>query len=206
MHTYIHTYINSYTYVHTYTYVRTYVHIHKIYILYIFIIYVCTYRYTYTYIHIIIHACVHTRTWKHTHSHTHTHACFPFCLLLKPLWLFITLILYLIFSPHGLITGDASAVPSRRKSVTEGYPAVLDCLTDTSLPSSGNIMFSWSRDGINIKDNPRLTVLASGALFVRSSLRSDSGVYTCTANTFDSSGLVTYPGAKILLDVQCKFF
>lgn len=104
------------------------------------------------------------------------------------------------------VKGDASAVPSRRKTVTERYPAVLDCLTDTSLPDRGNIMFSWSKDGLNIKDNPRLTVLQSGALFVRSCLRSDSGVYTCTANTFDSSGLVTHPGAKILLDVQCKFF
>ena len=59
---------------------------------------------------------------------------------------------------------------------------------------------------MNLKDNERLTVLQSGALFIRSSQRTDSGVYACAAKTFDSSGLVTYPGAKILLDVQCKLF
>ncbi|PFX26807.1 uncharacterized protein LOC111328463 isoform X2 [Stylophora pistillata] len=92
-------------------------------------------------------------------------------------------------------------LPSRRKTVVEKYPAVLDCLTDTNLPSE-NVIYSWTKDGADAASDTRATVIASGALFIKSTRRTDSGVYQCTAKTFDSSGLVTYPGAKILLDVQ----
>ena len=94
-------------------------------------------------------------------------------------------------------------LPSRRKAVVEKYPVVLDCLSDTNLPSE-NVIYSWTKDGVDATSDARATIIASGALFVKSTRRTDSGVYQCTAKTFDSSGLVTYPGAKILLDVQCK--
>ena len=94
-------------------------------------------------------------------------------------------------------------MPSRRKSVTETFPAVLECLTDTNLPTE-NVAYSWSKDGVDVKSSLGVTVIESGALFLKSTLRGDSGVFQCTAKTFDSNGLVTYPGSKILLDVQCK--
>lgn len=87
--------------------------------------------------------------------------------------------------------------------MVEKFPAVLDCLSDTNLPSD-NVMYSWTKNGGDATSDARATIIASGALFVKSTRRTDSGVYQCTAKTFDSSGLVTYPGAKILLDVQCK--
>ena len=94
-------------------------------------------------------------------------------------------------------------LPSRRKAVVEKYPAVLECLTDTNLPSE-NVVYSWTKDGSDATTDARATIIASGALFIKSTRRADAGVYQCTAKTFDSSGLVTYPGAKTLLDVQCK--
>lgn len=96
-----------------------------------------------------------------------------------------------------------AGLPSRRKAVVEKYPTVLECLTDTNLQSE-NVIYSWTKDGSDVTTDPRATVIASGALFIKSTLRGDSGVYQCTAKTFDSSGLVTYPGAKTLLDVQCE--
>lgn len=87
--------------------------------------------------------------------------------------------------------------------MVEKYPAVLDCLRNTNLPNK-NVIFSWTKDGGDATSDVRVTIIASGALFIKSTRRTDSGVYQCTAKTFDQSGLVTYPGAKILLDVQCK--
>lgn len=94
-------------------------------------------------------------------------------------------------------------LPSRRKAVVERYPAVLECLTDTNLPSE-NVVYSWTKDGSDATTDARATIIASGALFIKSTRRSDTGVYQCTASTVDSTGLVTYTGAKALLDVQCK--
>lgn len=96
-----------------------------------------------------------------------------------------------------------AGLPSRRKTVVEKYPAVLDCLTDTNLPSE-NVIYSWTKDGADPTSDARATIIASGALFIKSTRRTDSGVYKCTAKTFDSNGLVTYPGTDIMLDVQCK--
>lgn len=105
--------------------------------------------------------------------------------------------------PFAVYVSGKVGLPSRRKTVAEKYPAVLDCLTDTNLPSE-NVIYSWTKDGADAASDTRATVIASGALFIKSTRKTDSGVYQCTAKTFDSSGLVTYPGAKILLDVQCK--
>ena len=96
-----------------------------------------------------------------------------------------------------------AALPSRRKTVIEKYPAVLDCLIDTNLPSD-NVIYSWTKNGADATSDARATIIASGALFIKSTRRTDSGVYKCTAKTFDSNGLVNYPGADIMLDVQCK--
>ena len=96
-----------------------------------------------------------------------------------------------------------AALPSRRKTVVEKYPAVLDCLIDTNLPSE-NVIYSWTKNGEDASSDARVTIIASGALFIKSTRRTDSGVYICIAKTFDSSGLVTYPGTDIMLDVQCK--
>ena len=87
--------------------------------------------------------------------------------------------------------------------MVEKYPAVLECLTDTNLPSE-NVIYSWTKDESDATTDDRATIIASGALFIKYTTRQDSGVYQCTAKTFDSSGLVTYPGTKTLLDVQCK--
>ncbi|XP_048588305.1 uncharacterized protein LOC116614255 isoform X2 [Nematostella vectensis] len=103
------------------------------------------------------------------------------------------------------IQGSTSSVPSQSKKVTEGKLTVLDCQTDTSLPSS-NVLFTWTKDGRDVtsSQNPRISVLVSGSLFIRGIMRSDSGVYRCTAKTFDQtgSGIVNYPGSDIFLDVQ----
>ncbi|XP_020602989.1 protein turtle homolog B-like isoform X2 [Orbicella faveolata] len=98
------------------------------------------------------------------------------------------------------VTGKA-ALPSRRKTVVEKYPAVLDCLIDSNLPSE-NVIYSWTKNGADATSDARATIIASGALFIKSTRRTDSGVYMCTAKTFDSNGLVNYPGTDIMLDVQ----
>ena len=113
---------------------------------------------------------------------------------------FLTFIRFLTSSI--CVLGKA-ALPSRRKTVVEKYPAVLDCLIDTNLPSE-NVIYSWTKNGEDASSDARATIIASGALFIEPTRRTDSGVYVCTAKTFDSSGLVTYPGADIMLDVQCK--
>lgn len=87
--------------------------------------------------------------------------------------------------------------------MVETYPAVLECLTDKNLPSE-NVIYTWTKDGSDATTDARATTIASGALFIKSTRRADHGVYQCTAKTVDSSGLVTYPGAKTLLDVQCE--
>lgn len=113
---------------------------------------------------------------------------------------FLTFIRFLTSSI--CVLGKA-ALPSRRKTVVEKYPAVLDCLIDTNLPSE-NVIYSWTKNGEDASSDARVTIIASGALFIKSTRRTDSGVYICIAKTFDSSGLVTYPGTDIMLDVQCK--
>ena len=80
---------------------------------------------------------------------------------------------------------------------------MLDCLIDTKLPSE-NVIYSWTKNGADATSDERATIIASGALFIKSTRKTDSGVYICTAKTFDSNGLVTYPGTDIMLDVQCK--
>ena len=96
-----------------------------------------------------------------------------------------------------------AALLSRRKTVVEKYPAVLDCLIDSNLTSE-NVIYSWTKNGADAISDARATIIASGALFIKSIRRTDSGVYMCTAKTFDSNGLVNYPGTDIMLDVQCK--
>ncbi|XP_078379164.1 uncharacterized protein LOC144662264 isoform X4 [Oculina patagonica] len=110
------------------------------------------------------------------------------------------LLIVAVASTASLAQGKVG-LPSRRKTVVEKYPAVLDCLSDTNLPSE-NVIYSWTKDGSDATTDARATIIASGALFIKATLRTDSGVYQCTAKTFDSNGLVTYPGTKILLDVQ----
>lgn len=109
---------------------------------------------------------------------------------------------FLILIVHFFCLGKVG-LPSRRKAVVEKYPAVLECLTDANLPSE-NVLYTWTKDGSDATTDERATVIASGALFIKSTRRSNTGVYQCTAKTVDSSGLVTYAGAKTLLDVQCK--
>ena len=113
---------------------------------------------------------------------------------------FLTVIRFLISSI--CVLGKA-ALPSRRKTVVEKYPAVLDCLIDTNLPSE-NVIYSWTKNGEDVSSDARATIIASGALLIELTRKTDSGVYVCTDKTFDSSGLVTYPGTDITLDVQCK--
>jgi len=114
---------------------------------------------------------------------------------------------YLAFTSLFLISNicvsGKAALPSRRKTVVEKYPAVLDCLIDSNLPSE-NVIYSWTKNGADATSDARATIIASGALFIKSTRRTDSGVYMCTAKTFDSNGLVNYPGTDIMLDVQCK--
>ena len=77
-------------------------------------------------------------------------------------------------------------------------------MIDTNLPSE-NVIYSWTKNGADATSNERATIIASGALFIRSTHRTDSGIYMCTAKTYDTTnGLVNYPGADIMLDVQCK--
>ena len=87
--------------------------------------------------------------------------------------------------------------------MTEKFPAILDCHIDSAL-ATDNVVYSWSKDGVAVVRDSRVSQLASGALFIRSALRTDSGVYRCTARTFDSSGLVTHNGIDLLLEVYCK--
>lgn len=94
-------------------------------------------------------------------------------------------------------------LPSRRKTVVEKYPAVLDCMTDKDLPTE-SVIYSWTKDGSDATTNVRAIIIKSGALFIKSTRRADIGVYQCTARTVDSTGLVSYAGVKTFLDVQCK--
>ena len=65
-------------------------------------------------------------------------------------------------------------------------------------------MYSWTKNGVDATSDERATIIASGALFIKSTRRTDSGVYMCSAQTFDSNGLVKYSGTDIMLNVQCK--
>ena len=94
-------------------------------------------------------------------------------------------------------------LPSRRKTVVETYPAVLDCMTDKDLPTE-TVVYSWTKDGSDALTSVGATILASGALFIKDTRRAYIGVYQCIARTVDSTGLVSYAGVKTFLDVQCK--
>lgn len=98
------------------------------------------------------------------------------------------------------VTGKAG-LPSRRKTVVEKYPTALDCQTDRDLPTQ-KVIYDWTKDGSDVTTSDRATIIASGALFIKSTRRTDNGVYQCTAKTVDSNGLVSYAGAKTFLDVQ----
>ena len=103
-----------------------------------------------------------------------------------------------------LFLGKAG-LPSRRKTVVEKYPTALDCQTDRDLPTQ-KVIYDWTKDGSDVTTSDRATIIASGALFIKSTRRTDNGVYQCTAKTVDSNGLVSYAGAKTFLDVQCKLY
>ncbi|XP_067038428.1 uncharacterized protein [Acropora muricata] len=98
------------------------------------------------------------------------------------------------------VTGKVG-LPSRRKTVVETYPAVLDCMTDKDLPTE-TVDYSWTKDGSDALTSVGATILASGALFIQDTRRAYIGVYQCTARTVDSTGLVSYAGVKTFLDVQ----
>ncbi|XP_074633287.1 uncharacterized protein LOC141892060 isoform X1 [Acropora palmata] len=98
------------------------------------------------------------------------------------------------------VTGKVG-LPSRRKTVVETYPAVLDCMTDKDLPTE-TVVYSWTKDGSDALTSVGATILASGALFIKATRRAYIGVYQCTARTVDSTGLVSYAGVKTFLDVQ----
>lgn len=94
-------------------------------------------------------------------------------------------------------------LPSRRKTVVETYPAVLDCMTDKDLPTE--TVYSWTKDGSDALKSVDAKILdRSGALFIKKTRRAYIGVYQCTASTVDSTGWVSYAGVKAFLDVQCK--
>lgn len=107
------------------------------------------------------------------------------------------------------LQGTNQPLPSNRKTVEEGKTKVLHCSLDASAPTTG-LYYAWTKDDKNIMANPqssRISIILDGSLYIKSTQRTDTGVYQCTAKALDSTGtqIISYPGVDIFLDVQCKY-
>ena len=82
---------------------------------------------------------------------------------------------------------------------------MLECVAEGSPVHGAVLSYKWIKDGAPIDTGSRLSIMRSGALFIRAAKRSDAGTYQCIVTQEDKDLPTEIPRVNIVLDVLCEY-